>query len=278
MATELRELRRLVGDKLGDMVVLKATHVSGTTDTVRDTVHLPDRGDDAASIVSRLLYFSRGTGANLQHEAAVTGFAGTTKIITFTPAAPSTPQAGDEVELWAVAEKLPGGVGAIHRLINYAIGQVSRIAGLEELSDDVTFDANTGTVDIPSSWRGGVFGGAEFVEPDGYIREVRERYLRVRPSARTVEIWGAPARRANRRTVRLYGYPPVTSLSLETDTTPVNDEWIVESVAGALTLARSWASNDAAAAERRANYWSSQAMLYRRNIASARRGLGIAIP
>jgi hypothetical protein len=78
--------------------------------------------------------------------------------------------------------------------------------------------------------------------------------------------------------VRLYGYPPAATLSLETDTTPVNAEWIVESVTGALTLARSWASHDAAAAERRANYWSSQAMLYRRNIASARRGMGISIP
>src|SRR6187401_59885 len=114
MATELRELRRLVGDKMGDMVVLKATHASANATTFRDVVRLADRGDDAPSVLNRLLYFSDGTAANWGHEAAITGFTTATRTITFDPAATANPAVADEVELWATSERIAGGVGSIH--------------------------------------------------------------------------------------------------------------------------------------------------------------------
>jgi hypothetical protein len=278
MATELRELRRLIGNKLGLVTVLEARYDSESTDTLRDTVKLADRGDDAPSVLNRLLYFSGGTEANWGHEAAITTFNSSTRTVTFDPPAPAMPVTGDEAELWATAETLPDGIGSIHRLINFAISQVSRYAGLEAYATDATFSARTGTLVIPAEWSGGTIGGVEWNSPTGYINEVSERYLRVRPGARTVEIYGHGAMRADRKTVRLYGYPPATPLAAEDDTTPVQAEWIVESVTEALTLARSAAMTDPAAAERRANFWAARASLYRRNIMSARRGMGVSIP
>lgn len=272
---ELRELRRLIGDKTGDVLVLRATHVSDSATTFHDTAHLGDRGDRAPSIVNRLLYFSDGTAANLQHEAAVTDYTSLDRILTFDPAAPATPQVADVAELWSVSERI-GSIGAIHRLINYAIDAVKNIAGAEVYDTVQTFNARTGSLTIPDTWA--EFGGAEWADATGFRAVLRSTHLRVQPSLRTVRISGAGAARANRRSVYLFGYLRCLPLVAEDDATPVSSEWIVESVAEALTLARSWASNDPAAAERRANFWSAKAAMYRRSVASGRRGLGIALP
>lgn len=274
MASTLRELRRLVGDVTGDMLLLTATS-AGSTSTFADTARLADRGDRAPSIVNRLLYFSEGTAANIGHEAAVTDFASSTRTLTFQPAASSAVAQGDKAELWSVAERV-GSIGTIHRLINYAIKQVEDVAGLEEYNTAATFDARTGLLTIPSTWA--EVGGAEWTDGSGYVSEIRTRWLRVRPAGRKLEIVGHGAAQANRRSVRLYGYPRCLPLAAETDSTPVDADWIVESVAEALTLAPSWRASDPAAAERRANYWSAKAQLYKREVMSARRGLHVSLP
>jgi hypothetical protein len=273
----LRDLRRLVGDKTGDVLVLEASSVSASESTFTDAAHLGDRGDRAASIVNKLLYFSEGTADNLQHEAAVTDYTSSSRTLTFDPAAPQIPQEGDVAELWSVAERI-GSIGAIHRLINYAIDAVKDVAGAEAYATVQTYNARTGSLDIPATWA--EFGGAEYL-PIGtttYRVDIRPSHLTVQPSLRTVRIRGEGAARAHRRSVYLYGYLRCLPLVDEDDETTVNSEWIVESVAEALTLARSWASSDSAAAERRANFWSAKAALYRRAVAQGRRGLGIALP
>jgi len=269
-----RELRRLIGDVTGDAMVLTAT-AAGTISTFADTARLADRGDRAASLVGKLLYFCEGTAANLGHEAAVTDFASSSRTLTFQPNAPAAVAQNDVAELWSTTERV-GSVGAIHRLINYAIKQVEDVAGLEEYNTAATFNARTGLLAIPATWA--EIGGAEWTASGGYVREVRDRWLRVRPAGRTLEIIGRGAALANRRSVRLYGYPRCLPLSADTDNTPVDAAWIVNSVAQALTLAPSWRASDPAAAERRANFWSTQAALFRREVRSARRGLGVSLP
>lgn len=276
MGSTLRDLRRLIGDVTGDLLVITATS-TGATNTIADTARLADRGDRAPSIVNRILYFSTDADtANLGHQAAVTDYASSTRTITFTPAAPTAPTSGTSAELWSVAERI-GSIGAIHRLINYAIKQVEDIAGLEEYSTPaVTFDARTGLIDIPSTWA--EVGGVEWTDGTGYARELPSRWLKVRPAGRKLEIVGRGAGLANRRSVRLWGYKRQNALSAETDSTDVDAAWIVNSVSQALTLAPSWRSSDPAAAERRANFWATQAAVYRREVASARRGLRVALP
>jgi hypothetical protein len=273
----LRDLRRLIGDKTGDLLVLEATEVSASESTFTDAAHLADRGDDAASIVNRLLYFSEGTADNLQHEAAVTSYASASRTLTFQPDAPAIPQAGDVAELWSVAERI-GSISAIHRLINHSIDAVKDIAGEEVYDEAQTYDARTNSLTIPATWA--EFGGAEYLPPSTstFRRELRPSQMRVQPALRTVRLSGRGMGWAHRRSVYLFGYLRCLPLVDEDDETPVDAEWIVESVAEALTLARSWASSDAAAAERRANFWSAKAALYRRNVASGRRGLGISLP
>jgi hypothetical protein len=271
-----QELRRLVGDVTGDLLLIRATSTTNTT-TIADTVRLADRGDRAPSIVNRILYFGADADtANLAHEAAVTDFTSSTRTITFTPAAPTAPTSGKYAELWSVAERI-GSISAIHRLINYAIEQVKDMAGLEEYSTPaVTFDARTGTVAIPATWA--EVGGAEWTDSSGYARELPSRWLRVRPAGRLVEIHGKGAGLANRKSVRLWGYPRMTALTTDAGTTDVDAAWIVNSVAQALTLAPSWRSSDPAAAERRANFWATQAQVYKREIMAPRRGLHVALP
>ena len=87
MGTSLRTLRQLIGVKTGDCYVLRATATSANASSFIDTVRLTDRGDNAPSVVGKILYFSNGTATNLQHEARVTDFAGATQTITFSPAA-----------------------------------------------------------------------------------------------------------------------------------------------------------------------------------------------
>lgn len=272
----LRELRRLVGDKTGDLLLLRATHVSADTTSFRDVVRLSDRGDRAPSIVNRLLYFSEGSASNLRHEASVTDYASALRTLTYDPASTVPPQVDDTAEIWSVNERI-GSISALHRLINYAIDQVKDIAGEEVYADAQAYQTRTNTLTIPATWA--EFGGAEYLSRDNLRREtLRSAHISVQPGLRTVRLRGRGGGLANRRSVYLFGYARCLPLILETDETPVNAEWIVESVAEALTLARSWASADPAAAERRASFWSARAAAYRRSVMSARRGLGIGLP
>lgn len=278
MDVTLRAIRRLIGATTGDLnPVVTATHASANVSTFRDTVHLADREDRASSIVGKLFYISDGTEANIGHEAAITDYAGDTRTITFTPSSPLSPQVGDEAEVWSVSERI-GSIGQLHLLINYAIEQVAHLGGKETYAATTTFDARTGILTIPSSWAGGMFGGIDWVDRTGYITEIRPKYLSVRPGAMTVHIKGRAADQAHRREVLMYGYPRLESLVNETDETLCQPEWIVETVAAALTLGPSWRSNDPPAAERRTQFWAQRAMLYRRQVASGRRGLMIDLP
>lgn len=271
---ELREIRRLVGDTSGDLLVLRATEDSANLTSFTDFARLGDRPDRAPSIVNRLCYFSDGQPENWGHSAAATDFASLTRTVTFSPPAPLLPQIGDVMELWSVSERI-GSIDALHRLINYAIDQVKDIAGPEEYTDPVKFEQSLGSLAIPPTWA--YFGGAEWLDGRDFPSEIRSRYMKVIPGQRTVRLWGQGAARADRRNVRLYGYVRCQPLVTETDFTPVSTNWIVESVAEAITLARSWTSNDAAAAERRSNFWAGRAAAYYRSTASGRRGLGIAL-
>lgn len=275
MAVTLRDLRQLVGIKTGDLLILEATAASADGSSFRDQARLAERGDQAPSIVGKLLYLSEGTAQNLQHEARVTAFASATTSLTIAPAAPLPPQEGDVGELWSVAERI-GTIQHIHKLINHAIEAVRDLAGPEVYADAQTFRARTGYLTIPATWAS--FGGAEWADLVGFRRDIREAHLQVRTGLSQVWISAAGSARGNNRSVYLYGYERCLPLVAETDATPVNSEWIVESVAESLTLGRSWASADPAAAERRANFWSSKAALYRRDIAAPRRGLNLALP
>jgi hypothetical protein len=277
VGTTLRELRRLVGDTTGDVLVCVATHASEQLSTFRDTTHLANRENRSSTLIHRIIYFSYGTADNLGHEAAITDYTGgTTRTLVFTPDAPALPQVDDEAELWSQSERVQS-IGHLNRLINYAIAQVADMAEAEEFASDATYDQRTQTLSIPSTWA--EYGGAQWLAPDGTIKAVPSKYQNVIPGQRLVRIWGAPSYRANRRTMQLFGYPRSSALTTEDSETNVDAEWIVESVSQIITLAASPSGSDGGAGgERRANFWAARSALYRRNIAAPRRGLRIPLP
>lgn len=275
MPADRTTLRRAVGDRLGDMVLLEATSVSGSADTFTDVVRLADRGDNAPSIITKIAYFA-GTASQDAHEARITEFDSSSRTLTFDPAADFTPATGQEMELWSVSARV-GSISTIHRLLNDGIRAVSREAGPEVYDDAQTFRARSPYLEIPTSWV--EFGGADWVDSRGYTHEIPESMIVVRPGAGAVEIRGIPAGRANNRSIQLWGYDEATALAADTDTTTVDPEWLVESVLAALSLAASARASDirGPAEERRAQFWATQAMQYRRNVAGARRGMGVTL-
>lgn len=277
MAVDRTTIRRAIGRKTGDLLTLKATSAAANASSFSDVVRLGDRGDRAPSITSRIGYFSGGTVANLGHECRVTDFASATRTLTFAPVANTEPQTGDELELWSVAERI-GSIDDLHGIINDAIRAVDSVAEGETWDTAQTWDSRTQILTIPSTWV--EFGGADWVDGRGYRHEVPPSRLRVRPGQRTVELLGNTAFRAHRRAVTLWGFPRALPLNADSDETNVDFQWLVESVAGVLTLAGSWRASDvgAASSERRANFWAQQAAMYRRDVASPRRGLGIPLP
>ncbi len=276
MATDRTTLRRTIGDRLGDMIVLTATHVSGSADTFRDVVNLGDRGDNAPSVVNKIAYISGGTAANLGHEARISAFQGETRILTFDPDAATAPQVGDTLELWNVTERI-GSIQTLHRLLNAGIRAVRNEVSAETWDTAQTFQARSPYLTIPATWV--EFGGVDWTDGRGYLHEIPPDKLRVRPGARTVEIIGRPAWRANNRSLQLWGYDVASEMTTDASTTSVDPEWLVESVLSWVALAASSRASDVRgpSEERRANFWSAQAMAYRRNVGAPRRGLGISL-
>ncbi len=273
MGISRTELRRLVGDRRGDLLLLTATEDAEDNVSLTDKVRLGDRGDNAPTINGRILYFA-GTESTPAHTARVTSFATSSRTITFLPAAPSPVVEGQEVELYLLADHL-GSIDTIHRLLNAGIRAVERHAEAEVVADPQTWNMRGGTLTVPESWV--EFGGADWNDLDGTSNVLPVTRLRVNPATRTVTITGAPASRANGRSVTLWGYPVAEQLTSDTQETNVDAEWLVEGVLSQLAVGGSWKSGDSPREERRGNFWATQALTYRRSIAAPRRGLRIAL-
>lgn len=271
MSTDRTTLRRTLGDRLGDMLVLEATHSSVDAATFRDVVRLGDRGDNAPSIVNKIAYLS-----GQSHEARISAFASSTRTLTFTPDAPVAPVTGDELELWNTTERI-GSISTLHRLINTAIANVAGRVMTETWEPAARFNARTPALSIPADWV--EIGGATWTDPQGYYHDVPESAIRVQPGTRRLIIGGRAAWRADRNLLQLWGYAPAPPLEADDDATDVDPEWLIEAVLGWIALAASARASDirGPSEERRGNYWGTQAQLYRRNVGAPRRGLGIRL-
>ena len=279
MATSRTTLRRSIGDRLGDMLVLRATSDSSSADTFTDAVNLGDRGDDAPSLVNKIGYFI-ASGETLGEESRITNYASATRTLTLSPELSTTPATGDELELWNTTERV-GSIQTIHRLLNDAIRAVAGFAVVETYDTAQTFNARSPYLEIPSDWVR--FGGADYVDRSGYTHDVPPSKLRVRPGQRTVEIMGRPSWRSNNLSVQLWGYAPPAEMTADSGAdgeTSVDSEWLIESVLEWVAIAASARASDirGPAEERRGSFFSQKAQLYRRNVGAAERGLGIPLP
>lgn len=275
MATR-KDLRRAVGDTAGEALVLTAT-TAGDPTTFVDRVRLLDREDNAPSLVHRMGYFSGGTTANLGHEARVTGFAAASSTLTFAPAAPASTQAGDELEIWSNWARF-GGVGALHRMLNEAIRSVRLFTGPQVYAEPQLFLASRPELAIPDAWC--EFGGADRQGPPPWSlwTPISPGQLVVREGLRTVQVTGRASRLSHNANVRLWGYAPAPLLRDDVTPTPVDAEWLVQTVTSAVRLGQSWRASDRAAEERLANFWAARSSELRRKVGFFRPGMGVSLP
>ena len=275
MATDRTTLRRTIGHRLGDMTPLVATHASADAASFRDTVRLADRGDNAPSVKNRIAYFpgTPAPSAQAAHEARVSGFVSTTRLLSFTPDAPFTPGVGQSLELWNTTERI-GSIGALHDLINFAISTVSGIVTTETWDTAQTFRARTPHLTIPSTWV--ELGGATWVDRRGFYHDIPPDAKTVQPGNRRLIVHGRPAWRADGRQIQLWGYAPAAPLTTDYATTTVDAAWLVEAVLSWVAIRTSAHASDirGPSEERRGSFWNAQAQLYRRDVVVPRRGWG----
>lgn len=253
--------------------MLTATDV-GSASAFVDAVHLIDREDNAPSLVNRIGYFSAGTVENLGHECRITGFNKSTRALTFAPNLPTTPQPGDQMELWSNWQRF-GGIDAVHLLINEGIRAVETFTGPQVYGSAQGFSWSAPEIAIPANWC--EFGGMDRQTREGLWRAIPPAQLIVRKGLRTVEVRGRGRDLARTGSVRLWGYEPAALLTTDDAKTSVDAEWLIKAVASALRLGLSWRASDRPAEERLADFWDGKATDLRRKVGFARPGMGASL-
>lgn len=234
LTTTRAELRRRIGFVLGDITPLIATAV-GTTTRLTDTVRL---GNSIERPNGRDIVFTNG--ANLGTVRRVTTSDMTAGTVDF--AALGTAVAlNDTAEMYDFRGK-GWRVPEYDNAINMAIDAAWPLFGVPvTVSAAAVFDATTTTIDVPS--------GIDQVESVEYqdsgdiwqiIPQASSRYgdgWSVEADGSDIVIRGAGWRaRVSGMSVRLVGYTRATTLTADTDTTPIAPEWIVAKAASIMCL------------------------------------------
>lgn len=250
---------------------------SGSTTTFVDAINLIDPDD---TLIGRIGWFSAGTAGNLYSTVRVTDNVQSTNTITFTPAVAQATAAADVLELW---NDLDQGVtpAEVHDLINLAIESVADAFPIPALDTEETFSQDDPELDIPATWRW--FEGLEYQEysddDTGKWKFIwDDKFLYVDKAQRTVRVKKPWCYKLNTLNVRLRGATRPTALTADTQSTPVDAEWIARQVAYQLLLNISFTMLDGAALERRAATFKQEADAIRMKARARPDGLGIVLP
>lgn len=236
MITTRQALRQEIGRLTGDMLKCTAT-ANGTTTTFIDKIRLY-RGD--GKLTGRIGWVASGTAANLYQMVRVTGNTRSTFTVTFTDTALTSATAtGDVLELWNTDSMgyYPDDVNAEINAAIAACGSLVTSPDEEEVED---FDSSDPYLDIPSDWE--FFGGVRYLDTsiteDGVWVEVEANDLNLDIDVRNrrVRLMPEVANAAHSYTTRLYGDIASTALTLDTQSTNVDAEWLTHYVAYRLLL------------------------------------------
>lgn len=204
---------------------------NGTTTTLTDKLR-GARGND--QMEGRIGWVASGTSANLYQMVRCTGSTRSTFTATFadTPL-PSATATGDVIEWWNKRGQgfYPDDVNtAINAAIATVSGKVTEVA----IDESQTFDATTPYLTIPETWE--FFGGLWYRtlnDPNdvtqGYIwNEIpcTEFHVDIDQYNRTVAIKGQSALEADTCTIRLIGDIAASPLTVDTQSTAVDAEWL----------------------------------------------------
>lgn len=226
VARSLVEIRRAVGNRSGDMVLLTAT-AAGTTTLLadRNNLWLPDD-----SCRGRMLLFLDGLNAG--EKRVVTASAQSTTQVEWGVALPVAVADGDVAELW---RKRGQGYDPIAD-VNAAINTNIRIAAAYTWTDDMEsivapFDVTTGAFAVPADVR--VIAAVEYEDGGGrwnaipLAGSIATDGWSLNRGAGTVALNGSYGRLANSRAIRLRVLRDLAALDDDDDTTSVSFEWLV---------------------------------------------------
>jgi hypothetical protein len=223
MSATLRDLRRDISDRLGDLLIITAT-ADGSDSTFTDQSNLI--GENYAG---RQLYIADAEDdANVGLTRFVDSFTLTSRTITFSPALPGEIHEGDEAELhntrgvgWRVEEK--------HRAINRAIrSSGAMVPKVVQLT--TAFSQTTETITIPSQLK--LVNQVEWEDTDGYWRSVTRAAgwgrggWWILPGG-TLSVTGSFAWDMDGYPVRLSGYGDPDELVDDAAETEVDAEYVI---------------------------------------------------
>lgn len=225
------ELRQEIGDRIGDVLICTASDTGASASNFIDVVTLRHgnnilRGREA-------IMSTAADPLNTNVIRVVTGNSQATNSLDVSPPFNSPPVAGDVLELY---NSDFGGtlISQIHRAINKAI-RIGQLAHLIEVTEDVTdFDYTNPTYALDANWYG--FIGAEWQwDEDSTWTMLPVRSLDA--ANRTVTLAPIRATGYDARPIRLRGYTMPSLLSSDTDSTPINAEWLIERASAELLIA-----------------------------------------
>jgi hypothetical protein len=232
MATTRGELRRMIGNTLGDVTELTATAL-GTTTKLIDAVTFSGAVE---SPLNRDIIFTSGTNANLIRRVLTYDASGT--FITFA-AVTAAVAAADTAEMynfrgrgWRIPE--------VHRALNQAV-EYSWPLYREPYSVSVAavFDSSTGLLTIPATLTH-VYG-LQYQDTDLTWRPVPSAVTRygqgwtVNLQSGVIDVRGVSTI-PNGATVRLEGFKKPTALTTDASTTAINPEWLVSKTCAILCM------------------------------------------
>lgn len=232
-----RAIRRMVLDKIGDLIITTATADSGSSTWIDDVTLTGEAGTWAG----RELLVTSGTPANIGQVRHVSG-SSRAYTVQFSRSLPFPVFAGDEAE---IINTRGGGFRfqQVHRAIDacLATAKVKRPLMYEV---EAVFDRTTRTIPIPPEFdeiHAVQFRAGDADAATGWGNVKRGKVLgddgwAVDHATRTVVIGGGTGTVLDGAAVRLYGLGPVQPLADDDDSVEVNPEWIANAVAAHLLL------------------------------------------
>lgn len=237
-----KELRRMVGTRLGDLKVLRASADSASPTVFTDTIRLNHSSDYYAG---RIAYFCGGQSALLGVQANVASSSAQSRTLTFAESLPTKPLTGDEVHLvnWSGVGFTPDDY---HDTMNDVIISIADSHYFVPMAIDVSlsYDDETNTVQLPYVLR--IVETVDYFQPSAYNDGQRASDWQHLTKARSGSTDGWYVDRPTGRIVMRpwsratgypvpqiritgYGVPPL--MEDDTDTCSVPAEWFIEECA-----------------------------------------------
>lgn len=227
--TTLRDLRVRVADKLGEVVVGEATSpIAAPASTFTDVINFNDdkntfRGADVLIT----------TGPSAGHRARCVSSALNNLTITFSPESPNAINLGDEIQVFGIRRNLR--IQQIDRAIREAQADAFPMYRLLHSADveDVYLPDENPDITLPAEFTH-VFS-VSYLGLDGNYYDTRPGKpgtggWHLEPG-RKLRITGESRWYANNRTIRVRGYRQEPPLTLDTDETGIDPEWLTVTAA-----------------------------------------------